>query len=58
VTLSGTVENRAVKHLAETMAETVPGVRDIHNQLQVTGRQRSSGQTPAVQQTENGRTTI
>jgi len=55
VTLSGTVESRAVKHLVETMAETVPGVRDIHNQLQVTGRQQGSEQTQTVQQ-ENGRT--
>jgi CBS domain-containing protein len=58
VTLNGTVESRAVKHLVETMAETVPGVRDIHNQLRVAGRQQGGGQTPATHQTENGRTTI
>jgi hypothetical protein len=45
VTLRGTVESRAVKHLAEAMAETVPGVRDIHNQLRVTrGQQRGQSQ--------------
>jgi osmotically-inducible protein OsmY len=58
VTLSGMVESRAIKRLAETMAETVPGVRDIHNQLRVSQGQRSGGQTPAKQQAENGRTTI
>ena len=42
---------------AETMAETVPGVRDIHNQLQVTGRQQSSEQMRTVQQ-KNGRTRV
>jgi osmotically-inducible protein OsmY len=49
VTLRGTVESRAVKHLAETMAETVPGVKDIHNQLRVSQGQQS-GQPPARQE--------
>jgi osmotically-inducible protein OsmY len=35
VTLSGTVENRAVKHLTEVMAETVSGVKEVHNQLRI-----------------------
>lgn len=35
VTLSGRVESRAVKHLAETMVETVSGVKEVHNQLRV-----------------------
>lgn len=35
VTLTGTVDSRAIKHLAEDMAETVSGVKDIHNQLRV-----------------------
>jgi hypothetical protein len=35
VMLSGRVESRAVKHLAETMVETVSGVKEIHNQLRV-----------------------
>ena len=35
VTLSGRVESRAVKHLAETMVETVFGVKEVHNQLRV-----------------------
>jgi hypothetical protein len=57
VTLSGTVESRAVKHLVEAMAETVPGVRDIHNQLRVTQGEQSSGQTQARQEGQKGRTT-
>jgi hypothetical protein len=56
VTLRGTVESRAVKHLAETMAETVPGVREIHNQLRV-ARGQQSGQPQASQEGQSGRTT-
>jgi len=33
VTLSGTVEDRRDKRLAEDIAESVPGVNDVHNQL-------------------------
>jgi osmotically-inducible protein OsmY len=39
VTLNGNVESRAVKHLTEVMVETVPGVKDIHNQLRVVPRE-------------------
>jgi hypothetical protein len=35
VTLTGHVESRAVKHLSESMVETVPGVKEVHNQLRV-----------------------
>lgn len=35
VTLSGVVESRAVKHLTEAMAETVTGVKEVHNQLRI-----------------------
>jgi osmotically-inducible protein OsmY len=35
VTLAGRVESRAVKHLTETMVETVSGVKEVHNQLRV-----------------------
>jgi len=48
VTLKGTVESRSVKHLVETMTETVPGVREIHNQLRV-GWQQQSRQPQANQ---------
>jgi osmotically-inducible protein OsmY len=35
VTLSGTVEERGWKHVAERIAENVPGVRDVTNHLRV-----------------------
>jgi hypothetical protein len=53
VTLSGTVESRAVKHLAETMAETVSGAKDIHNQLRVSSGQ-SGGQPQTSTQGQKG----
>jgi len=36
VTLSGSVENRRQKHRAENIVDSVPGVKDVHNQLRVT----------------------
>jgi len=36
VTLKGTVNNRAEKHLAESMTETVSGVKEVYNQLRIT----------------------
>jgi osmotically-inducible protein OsmY len=38
VTLSGTVEERRAKRLAEDIAESVSGVREVHNQLRVQQR--------------------
>jgi osmotically-inducible protein OsmY len=35
VTLSGSVESRAVKRLVEALTEAVPGVKDIRNDLRV-----------------------
>jgi BON domain-containing protein len=35
VTLAGTVDDRRTKRLAEDVAESVGGVRDVHNQLKV-----------------------
>jgi hypothetical protein len=35
VTLSGTVDERRAKRLAEDIAESVSGVKDVHNQLRV-----------------------
>jgi len=47
ITLTGTVESRAVKHLTESMVETVPGVKEVHNQLRVTSpEQGASFQAP------------
>jgi hypothetical protein len=42
VRLTGTVEDRQTKRLAERVAEDVPGVVDVHNQL------RLSSLTPAA----------
>jgi osmotically-inducible protein OsmY len=35
VTLSGTVDDRRTKRLAEDVAESVAGVKDVHNNLKV-----------------------
>jgi hypothetical protein len=35
VTLSGTVDSRQSKRLAEQLAERVPGVNDVHNRLRL-----------------------
>jgi hypothetical protein len=35
VTLSGSVESRAIRRLVEALTDAVPGVKDIHNNLQV-----------------------
>ena len=37
VTLTGTVDSRLEKRMAEDAAENCPGVRDVHNQLRVSG---------------------
>lgn len=36
VTLVGSVETRRQKHRAENLVDSVPGVKDVHNQLRVT----------------------
>jgi len=38
VTLEGTVANRQAKRLAETIAESASGVRDVHNRLRIAER--------------------
>jgi osmotically-inducible protein OsmY len=45
ITLSGTVEDRHAKRLAEDIAESVSGVRDVHNQIKVQhGQESQQGQ--------------
>ena len=43
VTLTGTVEERNAKRLAEDVAESVSGVREVHNQIRVQQSQHSGG---------------
>lgn len=38
VTLEGTVDSRRTKRMVEDVAETVQGVRDVHNRLQIRER--------------------
>jgi hypothetical protein len=42
VTLTGTVEHRYDKRQIEDIAESIAGVKDVHNQIRVSGAQRSS----------------
>ena len=48
VTIVGTVTDRQAKRLAEDIAESVSGVREVHNQVRVTqgmsGEQGQPGQ--------------
>ena len=68
VTLTGTVDSRWAKRLAEDIAESCTGVRDVMNQLRVPADFESSGResgressttrpstTESTQQTRNGR---
>ncbi|MGH7962139.1 MAG: BON domain-containing protein [Candidatus Binatia bacterium] len=57
VTLKGTVDRRAEKHLAENLAESVSGVMEIHNQIRMTqGKQtQQNGQTQSIRQGQKGR---
>jgi len=41
VTLSGTVPNKRIKHAAGDDVWWVPGVTDVHNELEVSGRRRA-----------------
>jgi len=44
VTLSGNVDSRQAKRLAEDIADSVPGVVDVHNELKIQGQQGQQGQ--------------
>jgi hypothetical protein len=47
VSLRGEVDSREQKRLAEDIAEAVPGVTDVHNELRVRGRGRARGRPSA-----------
>jgi osmotically-inducible protein OsmY len=53
VTLTGTVERREEKRMAEDAVEQVPGVREVHNQLRATGNP-GNAQTPGNGQHTSG----
>ena len=56
VTLTGTVESRQAKRLAEDILDSISGVRDIHNQLRVQ-RYQGDHQNPFMAQTQMGQGT-
>jgi hypothetical protein len=51
VTLTGAVNTRQEKHMAEDVAESVTGVRDIQNQIKV--RQGLANQARGIQTPES-----
>ena len=60
VTLQGTVVDRQMKHLAEDVAESVGGVKEVHNQLRVNrseeGKKKEHGQESEQQRRSTVRT--
>lgn len=52
VTLSGTVDERHAKRMAEEIAENVSGVKDVHNQVRV--REREMAGSHQTAKTEGG----
>jgi len=56
VTLTGIVDNRRAKSIAEDLAENVAGVKDVHNQIRVQEQQRRY--EPGRQEAERTRTDL
>jgi hypothetical protein len=54
VTLTGTVESRQAKRLAEDVLDHISGVKDIHNQLRVQPDQGQDHQNPFMAQAQMG----
>ncbi|MBB6097379.1 hypothetical protein HNR42_000793 [Deinobacterium chartae] len=59
VTLSGTVPDRMQKRMAEDLAETIRGVKDVHNRLRVErpgmqGQEQTAGDLPQSTNAEQG----
>jgi osmotically-inducible protein OsmY len=58
VTLTGTVDERHAKRIAEDVAESVSGVREVHNQIRVQhGQHQTIGQGQSEQRGSTGTTT-
>lgn len=54
VTLTGMVDERHAKRLAEDIAESVSGVREVHNQLRVQQPQQGHFATPGIVESRGG----
>jgi len=54
VTLTGTVDRREEKRMAEDVAEHVSGVKDVHNQLRAQPQHAMAGQTQSTQGSTQG----
>src|SRR5919199_732705 len=50
VTLKGTVDSRRTRRMAEEVAESASGVKDVHNELRVTQAQQPGQQRPTPTQ--------
>lgn len=55
VTLTGTVDSRSQKRIAEDVAESVPGVTDVHNQLRTASRGQMNGTHEHEAEGDHGR---
>jgi hypothetical protein len=55
VTLTGTVDRREMKRVAEEAAENVSGAKDVHNQLKVQQQGAFGGQGPSLNDRQQGR---
>jgi hypothetical protein len=54
VTLTGTIDSRRTKRMAEDVADSVSGVRDVHNQLRVRETASQRGQAGGQERREIG----
>ena len=55
ITLTGTVDSREAKRLAEDLAERCSGVKDVHNQLRVSRQGEQQARPQGGQPEESGR---
>lgn len=55
ITLTGTVDSRKTKRMAEDVAESVPGVKDVHNQLRISKNTEQRNTEQEKQQPRNAR---
>jgi len=53
-TITGTVESRQAKRIAEDTVESVTGIKNVHNQLRVQERQRNMQSQQSISQQSMG----